>query len=160
MVFEVSGDKKGVIMKLSTKGRYGARLMLDLALRYGQGSVFLKDIAARQGISEKYLGHLIPALKSAGLIHSTRGAHGGYMLAREPSAITLREIVQSTEGSLSLVECADVPDACQRTSECVTRDIWQKVTDGIVGVLEGITLEDMINMYREKQNKKPFMYSI
>ena len=85
------------MMRLSTKGRYGTRLMLDLALHYGEGLVFLKDIAKREEISVGYLEHLIPPLKSAGLIKSSRGAHGGYSLAKEPSEINLREIVQVFE---------------------------------------------------------------
>lgn len=115
------------MIRLSTKGRYGARLMLELALQYGKGPILLKDIAKRQEISEGYLEHLLPPLKSAGLINSSRGAHGGYILAKALSEITLKEIVQTLEGSLSPVECVDTPTVCQRVRSCVTRDIWKKL---------------------------------
>ena len=147
-------------MKLSTKGRYGARLMLDLALYYGNGPILLKDVAKRQGISEKYLGHLVTPLKAAGLINSARGAHGGYMLAREPAKITLKEIIQALEGSLSLVECVETPCICQRVKSCVTRDIWEEAGEKMMQVLGASTLEDMVNRQREKQQSAHLMYSI
>ena len=96
-------------MKLSTKGRYGVRLMFDLALHYGEGTVSLKDVAKRQGISEKYLWHLIPPLKNAGLINSTRGSQGGYVLAKPPHLISLKEILLVLEGSMCLVDCTEQP---------------------------------------------------
>ena len=118
-------------MRLSTKGRYGARLMLELALNYGNGPVLLKDIARRQEISEGYLEHLLPPLKAAGLVNSRRGPHGGYMLAKTPSEITLREVVQVLEGSLSPAECVDTPSVCQRVHSGVARDIWKKLGEKI-----------------------------
>ncbi|MFH1578401.1 MAG: Rrf2 family transcriptional regulator [Candidatus Omnitrophota bacterium] len=148
------------MMKLSTKGRYGARLMLDLALYYGQDPVFLKDIARRQEISEKYLSHLVAPLKAAGLINSTRGAHGGYSLARSPRDITLGEIIRAVEGGLSLVECVATPNVCQRVNFCVTRDIWQEMGDKMMRVLESNTLEDMVQRQKQKQKMYPAMYSI
>ena len=148
------------MMKLSTKGRYGARLMLDLALHYGNGPILLKDIAERQEISENYLGQLIPSLKAAGLVNSSRGAHGGYMLAKEPTGITLKEVIQAMEGSLSLSECLDAPRVCRRVSSCVTRDIWSQMSEKMSEVLESNTLEDMVNRERRKQQLQPLMYSI
>ena len=139
------------MMRLSTKGRYGARLMLELALNYGNGPVLLKDIARRQEISEGYLEHLLPPLKAAGLVNSTRGAHGGYMLAKAPSEITLREVVQVLEGSLSPVECVDTPSVCQRVRSCVTRDIWKELGEKISHTLESITLKDMVEMQGDKE---------
>lgn len=147
-------------MKLSTKGRYGARLMLDLALHYGQGPVLLKDVAQREEISEKYLGHLIIPLKVAGLINSSRGAHGGYVLAKPPNEITLKEITWCLEGNLSLVECASVPDVCNRIDFCVTRDIWCLISEKMSEILEATTLEDMVNRHNHKQKIQPLMYSI
>ncbi|MBL7084618.1 MAG: Rrf2 family transcriptional regulator [Candidatus Omnitrophica bacterium] len=147
-------------MKLSTKGRYGTRLMLDLALRYGNGPILLRDIAGRQEISEKYLGQLVTPLKVAGLINSIRGAHGGYMLAKEPSEITLKEVIQSLEGSLSLSECIDVPRVCQRVSSCVTRDILEEMSEKMIGVLESTTLQDMISREKQKSKLQPLTYSI
>lgn len=137
-------------MKLTTRSRYGARLMLDLALHYGRGNIFLKDIAARQEISEKYLWHLIPPLRNAGLINSTRGAHGGYTLAKPPAQINMRDIVSVVEGDICIAECVDNPALCHRVDTCVTMDIWHELREKILQVLEFYTLEDMV----EKQKKK------
>ncbi|MBL7081869.1 MAG: Rrf2 family transcriptional regulator [Candidatus Omnitrophica bacterium] len=147
-------------MKLSTKGQYGARLMLDLAFHYGQGPVLLKDIAGRQGISEKYLGHLTPLLKGAGLINSIRGARGGYILARPPQDITLGEIVRAVEGNLVLVECVTAPAVCHRVSLCATRDIWEEVGEKMMEVLDSNTLKDMVERQKQKQSSQPLVYSI
>jgi len=147
-------------MKLSTKGRYGARLMLDLAIHYGKGPVFLKDIAERQEISEKYLGHLISPLKAAGFVASTRGAHGGYFLSKVPSEITMEEIIKVTEGDLAIVGCVDTPKTCHRISLCVTRDIWKELSDKITNVLQSVTLQDMVDRYNKKQKLQPLSYSI
>ena len=99
-------------------------MMFDLALHYGEGAVSLRDVARRQGISEKYLWHLIPPLKNTGLITATRGAHGGYVLAKPPHLISLKEILETVEGSMSLVECTDQPSLCNRSGSCVAREIW------------------------------------
>jgi Rrf2 family protein len=147
-------------MKLSAKGRYGARLMLELALCYGQGPVLLKDIAERQEISEKYLGHLIPPLKAAGLIFSSRGVHGGYTLAKPPGEITLAEVLRAVEGGLELVECVNVPAVCHRVESCVTRDIWSLVSKKMKEELSSITLQNMAERHQQKQNLQPLMYNI
>lgn len=150
------------MMKLSSKGRYGARLMLDLALHYGNGNglVLLKDIAERQEISEKYLGHLIAPLKAVGLINSSRGAHGGYTLAKAPQDITLAEVVQAVEGNLSVVECVSSPEVCSRVEVCVTRDIWSRLSEKITEVLDSTTLQDMVELHAQKQKSHSLMYSI
>ncbi|MFH1360370.1 MAG: RrF2 family transcriptional regulator [Candidatus Omnitrophota bacterium] len=145
-------------MKLSTKGRYGTLLMIDLALNAGQGPVFLKDIAARQKISEKYLWHLIAPLKHAGLINSIRGAHGGYILARPPADITLKEIVSIVEGPISLVERKDIHSAHERDVKNVTQKIWNEISEKIAGIFAGYTLQDVVDRYKA-QSKIP-MYSI
>ena len=147
-------------MKLSTRGRYGARLMLDLALRYGEGPVPLKEVAGRQEISEKYLGQLIPPLKTAGLIKSSRGAHGGYLLARAPGEITLAAVVQAVEGSLSFVECVSSPGICKRAPICVTHDVWREMSERVVGLLESITMRDMVDRQREKDASGELTYEI
>ncbi|MFH0731686.1 MAG: Rrf2 family transcriptional regulator [Candidatus Omnitrophota bacterium] len=147
------------MMRLSTKGRYGARLMLELALNYGNGNVLLKDIAKRQNISEGYLEHLVPPLKAIGLVKSSRGAHGGYTLAKAPSKITLKEIILTLEGSLSPVECIDSPAVCDRIDICVTRDIWKELGDKILKSLESVTLEEMVKRHKKKL-KTPHMYVI
>jgi Rrf2 family protein len=137
-------------MKLSTRGRYGVRLMLELALRFGEGPVLLKDIAVRQAISEKYLWHLINPLKTMGLIKSIRGAHGGYVLAKDPAEINLRDILRILEGSLCLVDCVDNPGACDRSESCITRDIWSETSRNISRTLESVTLEKMVERQRNR----------
>jgi len=146
-------------MKLSTRGRYGVRLMLDLALHYGEGPVLLKDIAGRQGISEKYLWQLINPLKTVGLIGSTRGAHGGYVLARPPEEISLKEIVRVLEGSLCLVDCVENPAVCDRFQTCTSRDIWSEASNQISQILESMTLDKMVVKQRTK-NQESIEYSI
>jgi len=131
-------------MKLSTRGKYGTRLMIDLALHYKKGQVFLREIAARQKISEKYLWHLIAPLKNAGLIHSTRGAQGGYALAKSPKEITLRNIVLILEGPLF------VSDSDRSGDSQTLKDIWKEVSAKVDGVLGSFTLEDMAERYRRK----------
>lgn len=147
-------------MRLSTKGRYGARAMLDLALNSGEGPILLRDIARRQEVSEKYLEHSITALRKAGLVRSIRGARGGYVLAKSPSQIRLSEIMEVLEGSMAPVECVDDPQVCQRAQLCVTRDIWAKMKEAIDNILESITLQDMVERQNRKKNSKAIVYNI
>lgn len=145
-------------MKLSTKGRYGVRLMLDLALHCAESPVLLKDIAAREGISEKYLWQLIYLLKKAGLIISTRGSRAGYALAKSPTQITLKDIVLVLEGKICLVECVDNPTFCKRSQTCVSREVWQEATQKVLGVLESFTLDKIVEKQRLKTGA--VMYTI
>lgn len=145
-------------MKLSTKGRYGVRLMLELAVQYGKGPVTLKDVAKKQEISEKYLWHLIPPLKNAGLITSARGSRGGYTLTKHPRSINLLDIVSCLEGPLCLAECADHPSRCKRSALCIARDIWQEAAKKMLEYLAAFDLEKMIERQKNKQEK--FTYSI
>jgi Rrf2 family protein len=138
-------------MKLSTRGRYGVRLMFELALHYGDGPIFLKDIAERQAISAKYLWQLINPLKTTKLITSMRGAHGGYILGRAPENISLKEILDVLEGSLCLVDCVDTPSICERAPSCVARDIWGEVSQGMRQTLENITLAEMVKRQKAKR---------
>jgi Rrf2 family protein len=138
------------MMKLSTRTRYGVRLMLDLAQKYGSGPVLLKDIAHEEGLSEKYLSLIVLPLKASGLLKALRGSSGGYTLSREPSEITLKEIVESLEGKLFLVECVPDPKSCTRSGICATRDVWQIVADKITEVLESMSLADLVRKSREK----------
>ena len=147
------------MMRISTKGRYGSRLMLVLALRYGKGNVLLKDIAKDQELSEGYLEHLLPPLKAAGLVSSSRGAHGGYTLAKPPSDINLKEIIVALEGSISPVECVATPSVCGRIRTCATRDIWHELGEVIMQTLESITLEELVERHRRK-DKNSGMYNI
>jgi Rrf2 family protein len=127
--------------------------MLELALHYGKGPVFLKCIAEKQGISEKYLWQLLAPLKAAGLVNSLRGAHGGYILAKPPAQITLKEIVVTLEGSLLAVECVDVPESCSRIQSCVTRDVWKEVSEKVSHTLEAITLQHLVGRQHQKETR-------
>ncbi|NPV02505.1 MAG: Rrf2 family transcriptional regulator [Brevinematales bacterium] len=138
-------------MKISTRSRYGLRLMFELALRYEEPLVQLKTVAEAQEISEKYLSQIIIPLRSAGLVDSERGAQGGYRLSRPPAEITVRHIVEALEGSLYPVDCAGTKK-CRRSKACPTIDVWKKLGDMIIDTLDGITLEDMIRDYRVKIN--------
>ena len=146
-------------MKLSTKGRYGTRAMVDIALYYGQGPILLKDIAKRQNISEKYLEHIITSLKIAGLVKSIRGAHGGYILAKDPVQIRLSQIIKALEGSIAPVECVDDPDFCPRAKTCVTRDVWIKIKKSMDEILESISLKELVERQKKKQRNN-FTYNI
>lgn len=138
-------------MKLSTKGRYGVRLMIDLAAHYGQGPVLLREIAKRQEISEKYLSNLINPLKATGLLEATRGVNGGYILGKAPAEITMKDIVQAVEGPLCLVDCVAKPSACSRTPLCIARDLWVEAAEGIAQVLDKYTLADMVKRQMTKE---------
>jgi Rrf2 family cysteine metabolism transcriptional repressor len=137
-------------MKLSTRTRYGVRLMVALALNYGQRPVFLKDIAKEENISEKYLSLIIIPLRRAGLVSSIRGAHGGYSLAKDPSQIILKEIVDILEGDCSLVDCVKNPSSCSRVPICASHDIWAIIGGKISETLSSITLDMMVKMNQEK----------
>jgi Rrf2 family cysteine metabolism transcriptional repressor len=147
-------------MKISTKGRYGTRVLLDLALRGGKGPVPLKDIARRQQISLLYLEHLISPLIAAGMIRSRRGARGGVQLARSPQDIRLSEVIGLLEGSIIAVGCIDDPDACPRSELCVTRDIWSELKKAMDEVLESKTLQDLVEMQKKKKVADVVMYDI
>ena len=138
------------MIKLSTRTRYGVRLMLDLAQKHGSGPVLLKDIAKEEGLSEKYLSLIVIPLKASGLLKGLRGASGGYTLSREPSEITLKEIVESLEGKIFLVDCDPDPKSCTRSGVCATRDVWQVIATKITGELESMTLADLVRTSREK----------
>ncbi|MBM4271651.1 MAG: Rrf2 family transcriptional regulator [Deltaproteobacteria bacterium] len=146
-------------MKLSTRARYGVRLMLALALNYGKGPVFLKDIAKGENISEKYLSLIIIPLRGIGLVNSSRGAYGGYSLARDPSQITLKEVVDVLEGDSCLVDCVKDPSACPRVPICVTRDVWAIIGGRISETLTSITLDTLVKMNQEK-TEKAIMHNI
>ena len=147
-------------MKLSTKGQYGTRALLDLALHQDEEPVPLKDIAHRQQFSLQYLEHLITPLITAGIIRSTRGARGGICLVRTPQEIRLSEVIQLLEGSIAPVECLNNPKTCARSKLCVTRDIWGEMKEAIDGVLESTTLQDLVERQRRKTQPEEAMYYI
>lgn len=134
-------------MKYSTRGRYGLRAMVDLAICYGKKPVLLKDISESQDISMKYLDHIITSLRAAGLISRIKG---GYILTKHPSLITCLEVVNTLEGSLAPVECVDYPDICDRVDTCVTIDIWRKIKDAQEEILRSLTLEFLAKQQKEK----------
>ena len=136
--------------QLSTKGRYGTRLMFQLALNYGNGPMLLKNIAKKEDLSTKYLEHIIPLLKSANFINSTRGAHGGYSLAKPPEEIDLKQLVGVLEGDIAPVDCVDSPDICDRSDRCVAREVWSILEDSINETLGDITLKDMVDRYQKE----------
>ena len=135
-------------MKISTKGRYGLRILLDLAIHGSSDQPrMLRDIAEQQQISLKYLSRLIIDLRRARMVRSIRGVKGGFFLARKPSEITLLEIIEAMEGSLSIVDCVGKPEKCQRHNSCPARDIWCELNDGIRALMLKITLEEIIRKY-------------
>ena len=133
-------------MQLSTRSRYGTRLMVDLAQHYDQGPIRINDIAKRQDISVKYLEQLIIPLKKANLIKSVRGPKGGHLLAKPVQNITVGEIVMLLENETSLSPCIKNPGACPMTDTCLTRDIWGMLTEKIYKILNAITLSDVIKV--------------
>jgi Rrf2 family protein len=146
------------IMRVSTRARYGLRFMIELAANYGKGPVYMKDIAKSQEISEKYLSQILITLKSAGLVDGFRGVHGGYILPRPPSGITLKDIVGVLEGDLSLIECVQMPGTCRREPVCVSQEVWQKLGAVISETLDAITLEELVARQREKLQKEAMYY--
>ncbi|MDI6867986.1 MAG: Rrf2 family transcriptional regulator [Coprothermobacterota bacterium] len=138
-------------MKLSTRGRYGARVLLDLALQEEGKPVPLKEIAKRQQISALYIEQLITPLIAAGMIRSTRGAGGGIWLVKPASEIKLSEIIELLEGPISPVHCVDNPNACSRSDLCVTRDVWIELKKSVSMVLESKTLQDLVEMQKRKK---------
>ncbi len=139
-------------MRISTKGRYAVRVMLDLAL-YGRGEyVKAKQIAKRQGISEKYLEQIIAVLNRAGFVQSVRGAQGGYCLAGSPEDYTVGQILRLTEGSLSPAPCLEECGAeggCARQSFCEAADVWKQLAEAVSGVVDHVTIADLVRKHRE-----------
>ena len=138
-------------MRISTKGRYALRLMLDLAEHQGDGCVSLRDVAQRQDISKKYLEQIVPTLSRAGFLLTNRGYQGGYMLAKSPDKYSVGMILRLTEGSLAPVACLDQePNECERSAECVTLPVWEGLYKVITEYLDGITLQDLLDQQRER----------
>jgi Rrf2 family protein len=149
-------------MKLSTKGRYGLKAMLDLAVHNSEGQVVLKSIAERQGISENYLEQLFASLKKAKLVKSIRGSKGGYTLGEAPDKIMVGDILRALEGSLAPVECVaeDKPACCSRQEYCVTRSVWEKIRDSINTVIDSTTLESLVEDYKKHAEGNEYMFFI
>lgn len=138
-------------MKISTKGRYALRLMLQLALDNTGEYITIKSIAAKQNISDKYLEQIISLLNRAGYVKSVRGAQGGYKLTKDPSEYTVGMILRLTEGSLAPVDCLEVnTNDCSRSDSCVTREVWNELYDAIKAVVDRITLKDLVERQRKR----------
>lgn len=138
-------DRNEVEMKISTKGRYALRLMLDIALHDAAGPVRIKDVAARQDISDKYLEQIVSILNKAGYVRSIRGPQGGYQLIRKPEEYTVGMILRLTEGSLAPVSCLEYEENdCPRQESCATLKLWVMLNDAVKDVVDKVTLEDLM----------------
>lgn len=148
-------------MKLSTKGRYGLRAVLDIALHGGEEAVALSSIAERQSISISYLEQLIAKLKKAGIVSSTRGAKGGYVLSKPPEDISVGQVLRALEGNLDPVDCAEVKgedSTCQASDICVTKYVWKRISDSINNAVDTLMLSELVEesnaLAAGKQNRK------
>jgi len=147
-------------MRISTKGRYGTRAMLDIALHSDEGLVHLKDVAGRQEVSKKYLEHLVARLEADGLLRTVRGAGGGIALTKSPSEMTVLEILQALEDPLAPLQCIDRPEICSRSAGCGARDLWTELGDVIAGFLASVTLGELCERQRRKDRPAAPTYSI
>lgn len=146
-------------MRMSTKGRYGLRVMMELASNYGHGPTLVKVIAKNQAISSKYIHLLVTNLRTAGLVRTVRGPSGGYELAKKPSSITALDVISALEGRSAPVECVVDASSCPRAQHCAARDVWCDVASAVDGVLAGITLAQLSSRQRAKQ-EAPTSYDI
>lgn len=143
-------------MKLSTKGRYGLRALIDLAVHSEEEAVSISSVSTRQGISESYLEQLVGKMRRAGLVVSIRGAQGGYQLAKPPSEISVGDILRSLEGNLDAVECPGLNEetGCEEADFCVTKYVWQRINDSITEAVDGITLEQLVEESKKNKAKR------
>lgn len=143
-------------MKLSTRGRYALRMMLDIALHPDDTSVSLKSIAQRQNISVKYLEQIVTPLVRGGYLHASRGAQGGYQLNRPPEEYTVGMILRIIEGSLAPVACLETGEcSCERKDQCVTVEVYRQIDAAIDAVVDSITLQDLVSMQQKKWGEAP-----
>lgn len=141
-------------MKLSTKGRYGLRALIDLAQHCGDEAVSISSIAARQKISEGYLEQLVARMKKAGLVTSTRGALGGYRLAKPAHEISVGDVLRALEGDLRAVECPGESGGCREADLCVTKYVWQRINDSIARTVDEIRLDQLVEESRETERRR------
>ncbi len=146
-------------MKVSTRGRYGLRVMMELAAHYGRGPLSVDEIARSQDITGNYIHVLMTSLRSAGFIRTARGPNGGYELARKPAEITAGDIIFTLEGRSTPVDCVADASACPRSARCAARDVWCEVASAIEGVLANLTLEQLAARQSRKQGD-PLTYNI
>ncbi len=140
---------------MSTKGRYGLRVMIELAARYGHGPVLVETIATNQGISGKYIHVLVSGLRAAGLIRTVRGPSGGYELAKKPSAVSALDVITALEGRSAPVNCVLEASCCSRASQCAARDLWCEIASAVDGALSGFTLDRLAARQCKKQGEPP-----
>ena len=140
-------------MKISTKGRYGLRILMDLAIHESEKPRLIRDIAKSQQISEKYISRLVISLRKAGMIRSVRGVNGGFHLAVKPENITLLDVIEVMEGPLSIVDCVSAPKTCAKSGNCAPREIWCKLNENIRDLMRQTTLADILATC-EKQNAR------
>jgi len=140
-------------MKISTRTRYGMRALLELALAYKSGPLQIKTIAEHQNISNKYLEQLVAMLKTAGLVRSIRGPHGGYVLSKPPDEVKLVEVFKTLEGPVLTVECTEDETVCANSADCVTRDLWIEINEAILNVLRKKTLGDLVKQAQTHKDK-------
>ena len=136
-------------MKISTRGRYALRIMLDIALHGDKGPVSFKEVSEREGISVKYMEQIGSILTRSGFLKSVRGAKGGYNLTRKPSEYTVGDILRATEGELNIAPCLD-EGACDRTSQCMTHELWLRMNNALMNVVDNTTLQDLIDSASRK----------
>lgn len=147
-------------MKISTKGRYGLRAVIDLAMNWNGKPVLLRDIAGRQEISRRYLERLFAVLKSAGVIRSIRGALGGYVLAKDPNDIRVSEILEALEGPFVPVDCVADEGICTQSGDCITRDVWCEIAVQLKNYFDAITLQELVDNYQKKRQARLVDYQI
>ncbi|MEW8955546.1 Rrf2 family transcriptional regulator [Clostridium sp.] len=146
-------------MKLSTKGKYGVKAMVDLAIHYKGSPVSIKSISKRQHISEYYLEQLFSPLRKSGLIKSIRGAQGGYVLNKAPEEITVADIMNVLEGPIEISDCVD-STTCSNIDCCATRLLWEKIKNSIDSVMESVTLRDIVDDYNSMAENKSIIKGI
>ena len=147
-------------MKVSTRARYGARALVEIALVYPDGTVSIRDIAERQKISPKYLNHIMGSLRAAGLVTAVRGVHGGYALARSPADITLKDLFEAIEGSVAPVDCVDHPGECSMEDICPTRDTWIEMKEAMENILDETTIQKLVDRRKRKEDLRMPIYQI
>jgi Rrf2 family protein len=135
-------------MKLSTRGRYACRAMIELARHHGEGSLSIDRIAEKQHISKRYLEHIFARLREAGIISGTRGSKGGYVLLRPPEAVSVGEIVRAVEGPLGPVHCVDNPNSCPKVGHCATHDLWMEAAEALNALLDSHTVASLMNQQK------------
>ena len=152
-------EEKRETMKLSTKGRYGLRAVIDIAINSQEEAVALSSIAERQNISMSYLEQLIAKLKKAGIVESKRGAQGGYLLAKSPDTISVGDILRALEGDLSPVDCAVLSEGtstCQSSDLCVSKYVWKRISDSINSAVDALMLSELVDEGKDLQEKHKY----